>query len=116
LAEAPQAPDSGAEPDDDDEETLLKHKEPDADKKGIGAEDHPPPPPPGKGGAGIPPGPPSPVVSGHITTRPEGAVIRLKNRVFGRAPMNLRFRPGIPIELPFVKSGYQTPTRTFNFP
>ena len=58
---------------------------------------------------------PPPVVSVHISTRPEGAVIRLKDRVFGRAPMNLRFRPGVPFELSFVKSGYVTSTRRFTF-
>jgi serine/threonine-protein kinase len=120
-ATAPAAPDSGPDPDDDDEETLLKHTEPDAEKKVIGAEDQPPEPPPvpsssKKGStAAIPARPSYPVVSVKITTRPEGAVIRLKNRVFGRAPMNLRFRPGIPFELSFVKSGYVTKTRRYVF-
>jgi serine/threonine protein kinase len=98
----------------EDEETLLKHKEPDAEKKVIGAENAPPPRHTGPRPAG---GWQTeyPSISVHIVTRPEGAVIKLKDRVFGRAPMNLRFRPGIPIELSFVKSGYQTTTRKFTF-
>jgi eukaryotic-like serine/threonine-protein kinase len=97
----------------EDEEDLLKHKEPDAEKKVIGAERDPPPPRNPRSGTTWQQEYPS--VSVHIVTRPEGAVIKLKDRVFGRAPMNLRFRPGIPIELSFVKSGYQTTTRKFNF-
>jgi serine/threonine protein kinase len=108
VTPAPATPDPN-----DDEEALLKHTEPDAEKKVIG-EDTPPPPP--KAGARPTPWQHEyPSVSVHIVTRPEGAVIKLKDRVFGRAPMNLRFRPGIPIELSFVKTGYQTTTRKFNF-
>jgi serine/threonine-protein kinase len=47
-------------------------------------------------------------VSVHIATVPEGAVIKLGKRVFGRAPMNLRFRPGATYNLTFVKQGYVT--------
>jgi hypothetical protein len=54
-------------------------------------------------------------VSVLISTRPEGAVIRLKDRVFGKAPMNLRFRPGVPFDLSFVKSGYVTRTKRMTF-
>jgi hypothetical protein len=109
LTPAPPATDPS-----EDEEALLKHTEPDADKKVIGGENTPPPPRTGPRPAG---GWQSeyPSISVHIVTRPEGAVIKLKDRVFGRAPMNLRFRPGIPIELSFVKSGYQTTTRKFTF-
>jgi len=109
LTPPPPATDPG-----EDEEALLKHTEPDADKKIIGGENAPPPPRTGPRPAG---GWQSeyPSISVHIVTRPEGAVIKLKDRVFGRAPMNLRFRPGIPIELSFVKSGYQTTTRKFTF-
>jgi serine/threonine protein kinase len=109
------APEPAPDKDDDDEEKLLEHKEPDAEKKVIGAENLPPPPRTGPRPAG---GWQTeyPSVSVHIATRPEGAIIKLKDRVFGRAPMNLRFRPGIPIELSFVKSGYHTTTRKFNFP
>jgi serine/threonine-protein kinase len=113
--EPPAQPAPTAEKDDDDEEKLLEHKEPDAEKKVIGAENLPPPPRTGPRPAG---GWQTeyPSVSVHVVTRPEGAVIKLRDRVFGRAPMNLRFRPGIPIELTFVKSGYQTTTRKFTFP
>jgi hypothetical protein len=99
----------------EDEEALLKHKEPDAEKKVIGAETPPPPPRPGTKPKDKDWQDEYPSVSVHIVTRPEGAVIKLKDRVFGRAPMNLRFRPGIPIELSFVKSGYVTTTRKFTF-
>jgi hypothetical protein len=51
--------------------------------------------------------PPEPI-SVHIATVPEGAVIKLGKRVFGRAPMNLRFRPGVTYNLTFVKQGYVT--------
>jgi serine/threonine protein kinase len=115
LEPPPQTPPPTADKDDDDEEKLLEHKEPDAEKKVIGAENLPPPPPrtgPKPAGGWETE---YPSVSVHIATRPDGAVIKLKNRVFGRAPMNLRFRPGIPIELSFVKSGYQTTTRKFTF-
>jgi serine/threonine protein kinase len=110
----------------EDEEALLKHTEPDAEKKVIGDDTPaaPPPPPrpprPGTRAEARPepskPKPPEiPVVSVHIATRPVGAVIRLKDRVFGRAPMNLRFRPGVPFDLSFVKTGYVTKTRRFTF-
>jgi hypothetical protein len=46
-------------------------------------------------------------VSVRLVSVPEGAVISIGKRVFGRAPMNLRFRPGITFELTFVKKGYQ---------
>ena len=52
-------------------------------------------------------------VSVHLVSIPEGAVVSLGRRVFGRAPMNLRFRPGITFELTFVKKGYQPATRRF---
>ena len=37
----------------------------------------------------------------------------LGKRVFGRAPMNLHFRPGITFELTFVKKGYLPATKRF---
>jgi len=40
-------------------------------------------------------------------------VIKLKNRVFGRSPLKLRFRPGIMYELTFVKKGYQNTSKRF---
>jgi serine/threonine protein kinase len=45
-------------------------------------------------------------VSVRVVSSPEGAVISVGKRVFGRAPMNLRFRPGITFEVGFVKRGY----------
>jgi hypothetical protein len=49
----------------------------------------------------------------RIESRPEGAVVKLRDRVFGRAPLNLRFNSGITYELTFVKSGYESNTRRF---
>ncbi len=39
--------------------------------------------------------------------------MKLGPRVLGRAPINLRFRPGITYELTFVKSGYQSAKKRF---
>jgi hypothetical protein len=102
---------AAAQTEPDEEAALLERTELDADKKVIGEEpearvtrsesrNHPVE---------------APVVSVKIVTRPEGAVIRLKERVFGRAPMNLRFRPGVPFDLSFVKTGYVTKTKRFTF-
>ena len=52
-------------------------------------------------------------VSVHVASTPKGAVVKLGKRVFGRAPMNLRFRPGITFELTFVKKGYEPATKRF---
>jgi hypothetical protein len=41
------------------------------------------------------------------------AVVSLGKRVFGRAPMNLRFRPGLIFELTFVKKGYLSANKRF---
>jgi hypothetical protein len=49
----------------------------------------------------------------RIESKPDGAVIKLGSRVFGRAPMNLRFRPGVTYELTFVKQGYESTRRRF---
>jgi hypothetical protein len=101
----------------EEEEALLKRRDPDAEKEVIvddtPAVRHPARP----SSTGSKPTEPPPVVSVSvlISTVPQGAVIRMKNRVFGRAPMNLRFRPGVPFDLSFVKSGYVTRTRRFTF-
>ena len=52
-------------------------------------------------------------VSVHIESEPKGAVVKLKNRVFGRSPLKLRFRPGITYELTFIKQGYQNMSKRF---
>ena len=52
-------------------------------------------------------------VSVRLVSTPEGAVVRLGKRVFGRAPMSLHFRPGITFELTFVKKGYRPATKRF---
>jgi hypothetical protein len=95
----------------DEEEALLEKTEKDADKKIIGEEL---PPRPSRSDARARPVEPQ-VVSVYTATRPVGAVIRLRDQVFGRAPMNLRFRPGVPFDLSFVKTGYVTRTKRFTF-
>ena len=55
---------------------------------------------------------PAPVVASvKIVSRPSGAVVKMNKRVFGRAPMNLRFRAGQSYELHFVKQGYVPTTK-----
>jgi hypothetical protein len=49
----------------------------------------------------------------RIVSSPEGAVVKVGKRVFGRAPLNLRFRPGITYDVTLVKKGYQSRTKRF---
>jgi eukaryotic-like serine/threonine-protein kinase len=49
----------------------------------------------------------------RIESKPDGAVIKLGSRVFGRAPMNLRFNAGVTYELTFVKQGFESTRRRF---
>ena len=97
---------------DEDEEKLLKSADP-ADQERVIDEDE------GvhdkKKPAKARPAAPAAIepASVHIVSVPEGAVIRLGKRVFGRAPMNLRFRPGITFELTFVKKGYLQASKSF---
>lgn len=114
AADAP--PDAGAHEEEDEEESLLRRTEPGATEAVIGPEEsvaEPPPPTPTKKTAITPSRPTPEQVSVKIVTRPEGAVIRLNKRVFGRAPMSLRFAPGRTYELSFVKRGYVTGTKRF---
>jgi serine/threonine protein kinase len=123
----------------EDEEALLKRQEPDIAEKVIGEEAAPPAPPEPepepepepktpaaaptvrKRVAAAPPARPPSVkrpapkepASVRIESRPEGAVIKLGSRVFGRAPMNLRFNPGVTYELTFVKQGFESTRRKF---
>jgi serine/threonine-protein kinase len=97
---------------DEDEEKLLKSADP-ADQERVidedeGVQDKKKP-------AKVRPAAPAAIepTSVHIVSVPEGAVIRLGKRVFGRAPMNLRFRPGITFELTFVKRGYLPASKNF---
>jgi serine/threonine protein kinase len=94
----------------EEEETLLKHAEPDDGERVIGEEEgvvskKKPTEKTSK--------PAFEPVSVKVVSHPEGAVIKLGKRVFGRAPMNLRFRPGISFELTFVKQGYEITTKRF---
>ena len=93
----------------EEEEDLLKQAEPYDGQKVIGEDE-------GVGGrtqkaaaetTAIEP------VSVLVVSVPEGAVVTVGKRVFGRAPMNLRFRPGITFELKFVKEGYQSTSKRF---
>jgi hypothetical protein len=100
----------------DEEEVLLKHSEPAASDQVLGeAEGEGPAAPPTArlGGRAKPERTLPDNVSVHIESRPNGAVIKLRDRVFGRSPLNLRFRPGIAYQLTFVKKGYQSASKRF---
>jgi len=100
----------------DEEEALLKHSEPAASDQVLGEAEGEGPAKPraAKHGERVEPERTLPEsVSVHIVSQPQGAVIRLKDRVFGRSPLKLRFRPGITYELTFVKKGYQSATKRF---
>jgi serine/threonine protein kinase len=92
----------------EDEENLLKHAEPDDAERVIGEDE-------GVVTAGhrakVDKAATVEPVSVHVVSVPDGAVISIGKRVFGRAPMNLRFRPGVLFELTFVKKGYHPTTR-----
>jgi serine/threonine-protein kinase len=104
------------QPAEDEEEILLEHSEPAAPDQILGeAEgDGPANPPAAKLGERAKPERTLPDnVSVHIESRPHGAVVKLRDRVFGRSPLNLRFRPGIAYQLTFVKKGYQSASKRF---
>jgi hypothetical protein len=48
----------------------------------------------------------------HISSTPDGAVVRINKRVLGRTPINLRFKTGNDYQLTFVKNGYVTATKS----
>jgi serine/threonine-protein kinase len=112
-----------------DEETLLKHAVPNAEQAVIGAEGAEPPKAPAEKPETEAPGKPAPGTAKapaaakpkapaketailHLRTTPVGAVVKTKFQVLGRTPLNLHFRTGNTYELSFVKSGYETSTRT----
>jgi len=100
----------------DDEEALLQHSEPAASDQVLGEDEGEGPvkPPAAKRGHPAKPEHPLPEsVSVYIESQPKGAVVKLKNRVFGRSPLNLRFRPGIAYELTFIKKSYQNASKRF---
>jgi serine/threonine protein kinase len=95
----------------EEEEDLLKHAEPESDDQIIGEDDAVVKP---TAKAIAPKSQPSPAaVSVRIVSSPEGAVVKVGKRVFGRAPLNLRFRPGITYDVTLVKKGYQSRTKRF---
>jgi serine/threonine protein kinase len=101
-----------APPNEEEEENLLKNAEPDDRERVLGENEgvrigKKPASPSRSGGLDAVP------VSVRVISTPEGAVVKLGKRVFGRAPMNLRFRPGITFELGFVKKGYSPATKRF---
>ncbi|HEY0708918.1 MAG TPA: serine/threonine-protein kinase [Polyangia bacterium] len=106
--------------DEEDEEALLRRSEADIADKVIGEEAASPPPVPKSGAAPSKPvasrprpAPPRAPVAVRIDSRPTGAVVKIGSRVFGRAPLTLRFNPGITFELTFVKSGHVTTRKRF---
>jgi serine/threonine protein kinase len=98
----------------EEEEDLLKNAEPESDERVIGEEDAVPRPKAARPKVSVAKDQPTPqAVSVRIISSPEGAVVSLGKRVFGRAPLNLRFRPGISYELTFVKKGYKSRSKRF---
>ena len=107
----------GDDGEEEDEEALLRRREPDVTDTVIGEEAAAPstsrgPRPSSKKPVVTRPAPAAPTLV-RITSRPDGAVVKLGNRVFGRAPLNLHFNPGVTFELSFVKSGYVTARKRF---
>jgi len=111
---APAKPTGGATAetkDDEEEEALLKNAEPANNDRVIDEDEGIPSrkkPVAAKASA-----PAATAISVHVVSTPEGAIVSLGKRVFGRAPLNLRFRPGITFELKFVKKGYVPATKRF---
>src|SRR5262245_25552532 len=114
--------------DDPDEEELLRKADPNAENAVIGEEEAESPPPPKPGAKKVvatlkpkapppKPGAPAPAPAKaqtavlHITSAPEGAIVRTKARVLGRTPINLHFKTGNTYELKLVKRGYTPATR-----
>ena len=116
AASAPDAHPATPPTSEDDEEDLLKHSEPAASDQILGEDEGEGPVKPlaAKHGERAKPERALPEsVSVYIESQPKGAVVKLKNRVFGRSPLNLRFRPGIAYELTFIKKGYQNASKRF---
>jgi serine/threonine protein kinase len=120
VAEAPDAgnenaTDAGAEAEsdpDENEDLLLAHAESNIDQKVIGEDSNEPVEKASKPKAGAKANSKSPlVVSVKIVSKPPGAVVKLEKRVFGRAPMSLRFKAGVTYQLTFVKAGYAPLTK-----
>jgi serine/threonine protein kinase len=108
-AVATKPPEPAAAP--EEEEDLLKNAEPESSDRVIGEDDAVVKP---KARPATPKGQvPPEAVSVHIVSSPEGAVVSIGKRVFGRAPLNRRFRPGITYELTFVKKGYLNASKRF---
>jgi serine/threonine-protein kinase len=106
---AAKSPEPAAAP--EEEEDLLKNAEPESSDRVIGEDDAVVKP---KVRPATPKGQvPPEAVSVRIVSSPEGAVVGLGKRVFGRSPLNLRFRPGITYELTFVKKGYLSASKRF---
>ncbi len=137
-AVTPPSPTPSIEPTpEEDEEALLKRKVANPTETVIGEAEGEPPPPakvaatkrslpaatPAKPDAkSAPAAKPTAIttvarepetVSVHVVSKPVGAVIKIKDRVFGPAPMNLRFRSGITYDLSFVKTGYISESKRF---
>ncbi len=107
----PTSPKAAPAENEEEEENLLKNAEPDDHERVLGEEE-------GVKGAQKQTSKISSEsnlasVSVHLVSIPEGAVVSLGRRVFGRVPMNLRFRPGMTFELTFVKKGYLPTTKRF---
>jgi serine/threonine-protein kinase len=113
AAPPPDARPPSPPPSEDDEETLLQHSEPAASDQILGEDEGEKPVKPATAKRAKPERALPESVSVYIESQPQGAVIKLKNRVFGRSPLKLRFRPGIMYELTFVKKGHQNTSKRF---
>ncbi|MGD0838323.1 MAG: protein kinase [Polyangia bacterium] len=102
------ASDASAAESEEDEDKLLQHAEPNDAQRVLG-DDEAVADRPGHRAIRVATEP----VSVHVVSVPDGAVLSVGKRVFGRAPMSLRFRPGIVFELRFVKKGYYPTVRRF---
>ena len=109
AAKEPEKPAAAPE----EEEDLLKNAEPESSDRVIGEDDAVVKPKVKPKVTALKGQVPPEATSVHFVSSPEGAVIRLGKRVFGRAPLNLRFRPGITYEVTLVKKGYLSVTKRF---
>jgi serine/threonine protein kinase len=100
-----------AQAEEEEEEALLEKAEPNDDERVIGENEGVVGRKPVKSSKATTA--PNEPVSVRVASSPPGAVVSLNKRVFGRAPLNLRFRPGLTFELTFVKKGYLPATKRF---
>jgi len=102
-------PASEAADNEEEEESLLRNAEPEDSKRVLGEDEGVS----AREGAAAAESAAPPAVSVRLVSSPKGAVVKVGKRVFGRAPLSLRFRPGITFEIDFVKKGYLPASKRF---